>query len=291
MESTMTEQTRKVRIVTDTTAVLPQDYLNRHEIEVIPQVILFGEDSYLEDQNITFEGFIEMLKESDVLPKTAAPPIQSAEEAFRKQLRYAETILSIHPSSEVSGTVRTATLAREQSFNDADIRILDTRQIGANLATMVILAEEWAEEGKSADEIMARLKDMIPQGRVYFLVDTLEYLQKGGRIGAASALLGTALQIKPILSMSDGKIDAFEKVRTHHKAYERLKEIAQEQINDPSAAYLSVGHADRISDATKLAEELKEIFKTDHVPIYNMGASITTHAGPGVLKIAFFAQQ
>jgi len=287
----MTEQTRKVRIVTDTTAVLPQDYLNRHEIEVIPQVILFGEDSYLEDQNITFEGFIEMLKESDVLPKTAAPPIQSAEEAFRKQLRYAETILSIHPSSEVSGTVRTATLAREQSFNDADIRILDTRQIGANLATMVILAEEWAEEGKSADEIMARLKDMIPQGRVYFLVDTLEYLQKGGRIGAASALLGTALQIKPILSMSDGKIDAFEKVRTHHKAYERLKEIAQEQINDPSAAYLSVGHADRISDATKLAEELKEIFKTDHVPIYNMGASITTHAGPGVLKIAFFAQQ
>ncbi|MBN1267756.1 MAG: DegV family protein [Anaerolineales bacterium] len=284
----MTDKEQRVRIVTDTTAVLPLEYLQSHPVEVIPQVILFGEDSFLEDLDISFEEFIEKLKTSADLPKTAAPPIQSAEEAFRKQLKYAHTVLAIHPSTEISGTVRSATIAKEQSFPNEDIRILDTRQIGANLATMVKLAETWAEEGRHADEIMDQLEDMIPRGRVYFLVDTLEYLQRGGRIGAASALLGTALQIKPILSMEEGRITAFEKVRTHNKAYERLKEIAQEKIKDPDSAYLSVGHADRLEDARRLAAELKVIFSIDEVPVYNMGASITTHAGPGVLKIAFF---
>lgn len=287
-EHQMSANRQKVRVVTDTTAVLPEEYTRAHSVEVIPQVILFGEKSYLEEKEMTFEQFIDALKQSEDLPKTAAPPIASAEEAFRAQLQHADTVLAIHPSSEVSGTVRSATVAREQSFPDADIRVLDTRHIGANLATLVKVAVEMAETGATGDEILGRLHAMIPRGRVYFLVDTLEYLQKGGRIGAASALLGTALNIKPILSMKDGKITAFEKVRTHSKALMRLKEIAREQVQEPGTAYLSVGHADRLEDAQKLAAELEDIFDISGIPVYNMGASITTHAGPGVLKIAFF---
>ncbi len=287
----MADNSIKVRIVTDTTAVLPADYLKVHEIEVIPQVILFGEKSYLEEEELTFEDFIVKLKASRVLPKTAAPPIASAENAFRKQLTQAETVIAIHPSSEVSGTVRTAQVAKEESFPDEDIRILDTLQIGANLATMVKIAVGMAEKGSDADEIMACLQSMVPRGQVYFLVDTLEYLQKGGRIGAASALLGTALQIKPILCMKNGKIDAFEKVRTHRRAYERLKEVSRQMIDNPETAFLSVGHADRLGDAQRLAGELEDIFDIQDIPIYNMGASITTHAGPGVLKVAFFSDR
>lgn len=280
---------RKVRIVTDTTAVLPPEYIAAHPIEVIPQVVLFGETSFLEDRELSFEEFIVKLKASAELPKTAAPPIQTAEEAFRRQLAHADTVIALHPSAELSGTVRSATLAKEQSFPGADIRILDTRQIGANLATLVQLAEQWAEAGEDADTILERLEAMIPRARVYFLVDTLEYLQKGGRIGAASALLGTALQIKPILCMNNGRIEAFEKVRTHQKAFERLKEIVRDEIRDPISAYLSVGHADRLQDAQRLAEELCAQYTLENIPIYKMGASITTHAGPGVLKVAFFS--
>ncbi len=285
----MFDTVTRVRIVTDTTAVLPGEYLEQHGVEVIPQVILFGEESYLEEEDLSFEEFIIKMKASPDLPKTAAPPIISAEKAFRKQLSRADTVLAIHPSSELSGTVRTVQVAKAENFPNEDIRILDTRQIGANLATMVKIAVEMAEQGSDGDEIIGKLESMVAKGKVFFLVNTLEYLQKGGRIGAASALVGTALQIKPILCMSDGKIAAFEKVRTHRRAYERLKEIAKEMIEDPGSAYLSVGHADRLADAQRLTGELETIFGITDIPIYNMGASITTHAGPGVLKIAFFS--
>jgi DegV family protein with EDD domain len=285
----MAGKSSRIRIVTDTTAVLPRDYLEAHHVENVPQIILFGEESFQEEYEISFADFVRRLRASKQLPKTAAPPPGLMVEAYRRQLAEADTILSLHPSTEVSGTVRSALTAKEEAFPDADIRILDTRTIGANLASMVMDAVEWAESGVSADEIMRRLQAMLPCSRIYFLVATLEYLQKGGRIGGASALIGTMLQIKPILQLRDGRVEPLEKVRTYHQALQRLKGLAIEQCPRDPSAHLSVMNADQIEAAEGLARELESTLGAKHVPVYNVGASITTHGGPGILAVAFFA--
>jgi DegV family protein with EDD domain len=278
-----------VRIVTDTTSTLPADYAAAHSIEIVPQIILFGKESFREDVDLTYAEFIQRLKASTQLPKTAAPEPRDLIAAYGRQLAAAPTVLSIHPSSDVSGTVRSALTAKAEAYADADIRIIDTRTVAGDLASMVIVASEWAEQGVSADEIVRRLEQMIPRARTFFLVATLEYLQKGGRIGGASALIGSALQIKPILEIKDGHIEALEKVRTYNQALERLKQLVLEQCPRTPDAHVSVLHADDLNPAQLLAADLQAALGIQDIPIYSLGAAITTHAGPGALGIAFFA--
>jgi len=283
----MTQSSPRIRVVTDTTAVLSQDYLRAHHVENVPQIILFGEQSLQEEYEISYADFIRRLRASPQLPKTAAPPPGLLIEAYKRQLAVADTVLSLHPSTEVSGTVRSALTAKE-SLPNADIRVLDTRTVGANLASMVMDAVEWAENGVSATEIMTRLQGMIPRSRTYFLVATLEYLQKGGRIGGAQALIGSVLQIKPILQLQNGRVEPLERVRTHRHAMERLKELVYEQCPRKAEAHLSIMNADEVEAAGKLAVEMASHLGLKHVPVYNVGASITTHGGPGILAVAFF---
>jgi DegV family protein with EDD domain len=278
-----------IRIVTDTTATLPPGFAAAHSIEVVSQVILFGLESFREEVNLSFPEFIRRLKASPQLPKTSAPEPGDLIEAYRRQLAAAPTVLSIHPSSEISGTIRSAVTAQAEGFPTADIRIIDTRTVAGNLASMVIAATEWAESGVGADEIVSRLNALIPRARTYFLVATLEYLQKGGRIGGASALIGGVLQIKPILEIKDGRVEALEKVRSHRAALARLKELVVEQCPRSPDARLSVMHADDLQAAQSLAADLKSALGVNEIPIYNVGAAITTHAGPGTLAVGFFA--
>lgn len=175
-----------VRIVTDTTASLPPGYAEAHGLEVVAQVVIFGEESFLEERELSADGFLRRLHESPIPPKTAAPPPGEFVAAYRRQLALGDTLLSLHPSSEVSGTVRSARTAIASDFEGADIRVLDTRTISGNLGNMVQQAVAWAEEGLDADVIMARLCAMIPRSRIFFLIRTLEFLQRGGRIGKAA---------------------------------------------------------------------------------------------------------
>lgn len=278
-----------VRILADTTAGLPQDFLRAHSIEVVPQVILFGEESLLEEVEISYPEFVRRLKAASDLPKTAAPPPGEYVKSFGRELERARCLLVVCPSSDVSGTVRSAQVAREEAFPSADIRILDTRTVGGNLATMVQLAVGWAEQGMGADAILARLEAMIPRSRTYFLVTTLEYLRRGGRIGGASALVGGALQIKPILELKDGHVDVLEKVRTESRALERLKELAERDCPRGPEGRLCVMHADDREAAEALALDLGSRLGLATIPIYTLGAAITTHAGPGALGVGFFA--
>jgi len=278
----------QIRIVTDSTATLSPVYAREHRIEVVPQIVMFGQDAFFEDMTISFADFLQRLKSSPQLPTPAAPQPGDLMEAYRKQLAHAATILSLHPSAEVSGTVRSALTAKQEAFPDADIRVIDSRTVGGNLASIVIAASEWAEQGARAEEIVARVNALIPRGRVYFLVATLEYLQRGGRIGGAAALIGTALQIKPILELKNGRVEAFEKVRTPHRAYARLKELALEQCPRSRDARLCVMQADAEMLARQLADELSAALAMPSVPVYTMGASITTHAGPGTIAVGFF---
>ncbi len=279
--------TPSVRIVSDTLAPLSQEFAAAHHLEWVPQVVLFGEESFLEEKELSYADYIRRLKSSPQLPKTAAPPPGLLIDAYRRQLAEATTILSIHPSSDVSGTIRSAETARA-AFPGADIRVLDTRTVGGNLVTMVQLAVEWAESGIGADEIMDRLRALIPRGRIYFLVATLEYLQKGGRIGGATALIGGVLQIKPLLELKDGRVEPLEKVRTHHAAVERLKELVCENCPRAAEGHVCVMHADDETEAQGLVRDLQASLGVAAIPIYSLGAVTTTHAGPGALGVGFF---
>ncbi len=279
----------KVRIVTDTLAIWPDTFAHREPIEVVPQIVSFGQEWFKEEVDLTYDEFLRRLQSSPQLPKTAAPLAEDMVEAYRRQLEAAQTVISIHPSAEVSGTVRSATMVKAEYFPDADIRIVDTRAIAGPLGAMVMAAAEMAEAGAGPDEIVDCLNRMIPRARMYFLVATLEYLQKGGRIGGAAALVGSALQIKPILELKNGRVEAREKVRGYRHAWARLKELTVEECPRSPEARLCVMHAASGEQARQLATELEELLACGPIPILRAGAVITTHSGPGALGVGFFA--
>jgi DegV family protein with EDD domain len=276
-----------IHIITDTTSGLPQEISERYHIPVIPQIINFGNKSYSEGVDIDNSKFMKMLIESKELPKTAAPPPELFIQEFIKLVPSGGTIFCIHPSAEVSGTVRSAVMAA-QEFPTADIRVIDTRTIGSSLTTLVELAAKWASNGETADSIEKRIHQMIPRNRIYFLVDTLEYLAKGGRIGGATALLGSVLKIKPILVLKDGRVDQFEKERTQKRALKRVVELVKSQAARDGEAYISVMHAGVPDLAREFADVLCGEFSLSKISIMDLPPAIVTHGGPGILAAAFF---
>ena len=276
-----------IHIITDTTSGLPTDVSEQYKIPVIPQVINFGNKSYYEGIDLDNASFLKMLTESKELPKTAAPPPELFAREFKRLVPFKGTIFCIHPSTEVSGTVRSA-LTAAHDFPGTDIRIIDTRTIGSPLATLVELAAIWASQGMQADDIEVQLKKLIPRNRVYFLVNTLEYLVKGGRIGGATALVGSVLKIKPILALKDGRVDQFEKERTQKKAIARIINLVKSQADRDGEAYISVMHAAVPDAAREFADLLCKEFNLNGIPILDVPPAIITHGGPGILAAAFF---
>lgn len=276
-----------VKIITDSTAALPQEVADQFGIPVIPQIVTFGEESYYEGRDIDTATFMKLLQSSPELPKTAAPPPELFSQEFEHLQTLGEPILCIHPSGELSGTVRSACIATK-SYPKADIRVMDTQMIGSPLGSIVLIAAEMAQGGADIDEIVKRIHNLIPRGRVYFLVDTLEYLAKGGRIGGASKLLGGILNIKPILALKNGRVDQYERERTNSRAVARLKEIVLEQVPRRTNTHLTIMHAGVYDKALALAHDLAGDLQLSDIPIYNVPPAIITHAGPGVLAAAFF---
>ena len=276
-----------IKIITDTTSGLPQEISKRFHIPVIPQIINFDNKSYYEGIDIDNSSFMRMLRESKELPKTSAPPPELFVQEFNKPMESGGTIFCIHPSSEISGTVRSALTAAHE-FPNADIRVVDTRTVGSPLATLVQIAAEWASMGEDADSIENKIKLMIPLNRIYFLVDTLEYLAKGGRIGGATALLGSVLKIKPILALSEGRVEQFEKERTQKHAIKRLIELVKSQAARNGKAYISVMHAAIPELAQEFADILCSEFGLNSIPILDVPPAIVVHGGPGILAAAFF---
>ena len=276
-------------IVTDTTSCLPPEVAERYNIPVVPQVVHLGEQSYAEGTELSLEAFLDYLTTHRDLPKTSAPPPAWFKPIFARLVPTGEPILCIHPSTALSGTVRSATVAA-RDFPEADIRVLDTRLIAAPLGKVVELAAQWAAAGVDADTIVARVMDMARRNRLYFVVDTLEYLARGGRIGRATRLLGTALRIKPILRLNDGVVEPHHKERTLRRALDYLVRTVVAEYPRGPEGYLQVMHAAAPEQAQRLAQRLAAELGLDEVPITTLPPAIITHAGPGALAVSFFRQ-
>jgi DegV family protein with EDD domain len=276
-----------VKIVADTTSGLPRERLKELGIPLIPQIVVFGEESFRDDTELDTMAFLAKLKAAKELPKTAAPPPALYHPIFEQALKDEEDVIVVAPSAKVSGTVRSAEVAA-QDFPKLSVHVVDSQTIAGNLASLVLLAYEWAREGQQADMIVKRLNEWIPRGRIYFLVNTLEYLQKGGRIGGAKALMGELLQVKPILCLREGQVEPFEQQRTKKRAVARLVEIVEEQCPKGSGSHLCVMHAGAMEAAEALAADLRSRMNLTSIPIYELPPAIVVHGGPGVLATGFF---
>lgn len=277
-----------IKIVADTTSCLPLPVQHEFQIPIIPQLIHFGEESYTEGADFSTDSFLELLQSSRELPKTSAPPPELFKTAFRNELSDADTILCLHPSTDLSGTVRSAETAR-LDFPQRDIRIIDTRLVASPLGIVVHQAAIWAREGLDADTICQRVIDLSRRGKIYFLVATLDYLARGGRIGGASALLGNALQIKPILTLEDGLVQQFAKERTFTKALEHLKSLVLDEYPSHQEGFLSIMHAGSHELAQQLADFFTGSLGIPQPIISYLPPAIITHAGPGSIAVGFFA--
>lgn len=274
-------------IVADTTCGLPRELLKQRGIPFVPQVVIFGDEAYHDDSELDTPAFLQKLKESPTLPKTAAPEPPLYFPIFEEAKRRGESVVVVAPTGKASGTVRSAQTAALE-FPGLDVRVVDTQTVSCNLGSMVLVADDMAKAGASADEVVARLNDMIPRGRLYFLVDTLEYLAKGGRIGGAKRLLAELLEIKPILQVKDGQVESFEQQRTKKRALARLVEVVTEQCKGGDEAHLCVLQVEAKKEAESLVEELKSKIKVPHIPIYELPPAIVVHAGPRAMGLGFF---
>src|SRR5512135_2926571 len=256
-------------IVADTTCGLPRQVLDQRGIPFVPQVVIFGDQPFHDDGELDTAEFLRKLKASPALPKTAAPEPVLYDAIFQKAKDRGETVIVLAPSGKVSGTVRSAESAAME-FPGMDIRIIDTLTVSCNLGALVLLADDMAKSGCGPDEIERALQAWIPRGRLYFVVDTLEYLAKGGRIGGAKALLGELIQIKPILRIRNGQAEPYEQQRTRKRSLARLVEIVESECPKSEASHLAVLQVAAEPESQVLAADLKVRMGLAEVPIYEL---------------------
>lgn len=273
-----------VKIVTDSTAYLTEDIVTRYDIRVVPLRVLFEEQAYRDGIDLSNDEFYRMLAAARKLPTTSQPPVGDFQEAYGELLAQGHEIVSIHISSKLSGTMESARAAAEH-FPGAPLHIVDSHSTSLGLAMMVISAASAALAGQSAAQIVQRLEQMRRDTTLLFVVDTLEYLEKGGRIGAARALLGTLLKIKPILKIEDGAIVPFTTVRTKRKAVSYMVDYLAGLAGE-RRVLASVAHAQAPEEVAQLEAMLRGRLNCDNLFVGEIGPVIATHGGPGLVGAA-----
>ena len=271
-----------VRIVTDSACDLRGDEVDKLNIEVVPLSIRFGDDEYTDREELDVSEFYRLLAESDALPETAAPSPGRFSQAFQRHLDAGATaIVCINLSSAISATMQSAITAAGEF--EADIRIVDSKSITAGQGSIVLGAARLAAAGASADEVVATAESMSERTHVFGALDTLENLQKGGRIGNAQALLGSMLSIKPIIDISSGAVEEAGKQRTRKKSLTWLRD----KLGDFDAIEnLAIMHGEA-PDVEQFVALLSEVTDVADARIEKIGPVVGTHGGPRVLGYAF----
>lgn len=277
-----------IGFVTDSTATIPEDLVRKYKIRVVPQVVIWEGKVLLDGIDITPEQFYERLKSAAVLPTTSQATVAAFHEAFEPLVRQRVPILAPVISGKLSGTLQSALQARAM-FPDVQIEVVDTEAAAMALGFQVLAAARAAEEGRSFEEVLGVAVRAKEHTGILFAVETLEFLHRGGRIGGASRLLGTALNIKPILELQSGRIEAVERVRTKSKAVARMLDLAVERIAGRSPVRISAIHAAAEDEARELLAQAQARIGPVESMITVASPAIGAHTGPGIVGLAYSA--
>jgi DegV family protein with EDD domain len=279
----------KVAIVTDSTAYLPEDLLVSYKINVVPLVVIWEKETFRDNIDITPNQFYERLSSAKIMPTTSQPTISDFADIFEKLHKDGYEILTIVISAALSGTMDSAIQAREL-VPEAKVEILDSQFTSIPLAYMVLSAARAAKKGASLEHCKEIVQTIRANTQVYFAVDTLEFLHRGGRIGGASRFLGTALDLKPILYLNEGKVEALERVRTLNKAHKRLMELLETDVNGKTPInMMGTVSAAAQESASHLLMKIEKHFNPAEVLMANLSPVLGTHVGPGTVGVAYVA--
>ena len=279
----------KVAIVTDSTAYLPEDLVSAYNITVVPLVVIWGEETLLDNVDIGPDEFYTRLASAKVMPTTSQATIKAFADVFEQLHQEGFEILTVVISSALSGTMDSATQAMKM-VPEAKVELVDSKLTSVPLAFMALSAARAAKRGATLAKCKEIAEAIRDHSEVFFAVDTLEFLHRGGRIGGASRFLGTALNLKPILYLENGKIEALEKVRTSKRAHKRLIELLKSRMDGRSPINM-VGVVSAAADKsmTKLMADIKENFQPKEIMMADLSPAIGTHTGPGTVGVAYVA--
>lgn len=276
----------KVAIVTDSTAYIPQNLLEKYAIHVAPQVLIWGQESFRDGVDISPTEFYTRLKDAKIMPSTSQVTPGTLHQIFIDLIEKGYDVLAILISSRLSGTLSSAYQAQDM-IPDGPIAVVDSHTTAMAMGFQVLKVAQAAAEGASLVECQKLAESLPEKTGVVFAVDTLEFLHRGGRIGGATRFMGTALNIKPILEVVEGRVEPIERVRTRKKSIERLIELAELRINGRKPIWLASLHANAAEDAQDLLDQAQKQLNAEVTVFSEVSPVIGTHAGPGTVGLAF----
>ena len=278
----------KVAIVTDSSAYIPKDFVKNLNIKVVPLVVIWGNETLEDDVDITPEQFYNRLKSAKEMPTTSQVSIPNMHKAFSGLVEQGYDVLGIFLSSKLSGTMQSAIQGRDElSSGKEKITLVDSLTTAMAMGFHVMAAAKAAAQGASVSECKKIAEDAQKTSGVYFVVDTLEFLHRGGRIGGARRFLGSALNIKPILTVVDGKVEAAGSVRTKAKAVNHLIELVHEQCKGKNNVHLATLHANAEAEAKEILKTAGQGLNAVESVLSEVSPAIGTHTGPGTVGLAY----
>jgi DegV family protein with EDD domain len=285
------EQTasQRIGVITDSTADIPPDLVDKYGLIVVPQILILGNETWRDGVEMDAPTFYDLLRTSPHLPSTSQASIKDFHDRFVALSARYEGIVAVLISNELSGTINSAVTAAA-GLPDIPIEIIDSRAASMQLGFMALAAACEATRGSDLEAVAGAARQMVDRVRVYFVVDTLEYLHRGGRIGTAARLFGTALNLKPVLTVEDGIVQPLARVRTRRKALERVYDQVEAELPEGGRVHMAVLHAAVPEEAARLADELERRFQPVEMIRTECGPIVGTHTGPGTMGVVFYAE-
>jgi DegV family protein with EDD domain len=275
-----------IRIITDSICDVPKDYVERYNIRVIPLTVNFGDESYKDGIDLTLQEFLTKLEKAETLPTTSQVPPADFLEVYKEEIASGNSVISIHASSQLSGTYNSAVIAKEQMAEE-HIHVIDTTAITLGAGMLVIKAARLAEEGMAQEEIVKEIDAGKQKLEHMIIVDTLKYLHKGGRLSLSASVLGSILNIKPILTVVEGKLELFGKARGIKKAIMAVLDTIKENDWTLDDKVVGINHIADLPHMKLLEEELKKRYNIKEIIRGEVGSVIATHGGPGAVALYF----
>ena len=276
----------KVAIVTDSSPNIPAEIIAENKIHVVPLTVIWGEENFYDGVDISPVEFYKRLDTAKVMPSTSQPSVADFEVLFRSLHEQGYEILAVLISEDLSGTISSATQAKKL-LPDAKIEIVNSKSLAMDLGFQVLLAARAAKQGASLEECKQLAEDARDRGGIIFVLDTLEFLHRGGRIGVSKRFMGTVLNVKPVLTIEDGKITPLDSVRTQKKALEAIVDMIEERTKGHKNVRLATLHANNPETAQFILDKAAERINPVEQVFSELSPVIGTHAGPGAVGLAY----